>query len=223
MMIGLICLPKYKNTYTRYFIYFLIYVLLMSNLGSYPYYFWKYPIFESWYNTIYNSKFRQNYWWFTVFWHIVAVCFFEWYFIKSLKNKTHSKILTYVLIFFIGSSIINIFLKIDNLFIGYYPFISINESVVILFCVSLYFMEILQSDRVLNFYRDVNFYIAGGILAFWLITTPLVFFERYYKDYDMDYVALRIYIYVGINIFMYGMFSLGLIVSNPKLNVQKTS
>lgn len=219
MIVGLLHLKKYRNSLVKYFIYFIVYVWLMSNIGSYPFYFYKYPVFQSLQEMVQGTKFSNNYWWFNIFWNILTVAFLGWYFMKSLKNKTNILLLKWVLGLFFVSSLVYLGMDFERLFNGSSSFLKINGAVVILFCVALYLTEMLESNSILNFYRDMNFYIAIGILIFWLVVTPLVFFESYYKDYDMDYVRLRMYIYLFINLFMYGMFSIGFIVSNTSRNV----
>lgn len=219
MIVGLLHLKKYRNSLVKYFIYFIVYVWLMSNIGSYPFYFYKYPVFQSLQEMVQGTKFSNNYWWFNIFWNILTVAFLGWYFMKSLKNKTNILLLKWVLALFFVSSVVYLGMDFERLFNGSSSFLKINGAVVILFCVALYLTEMLESNNILNFYRDMNFYIAIGILIFWLVVTPLVFFESYYKDYDMDYVRLRMYIYLFINLFMYGMFSIGFIVSNTSRNV----
>lgn len=213
MIVGLLHFKKFRYHPARYFIYFLVYVWLMSNIGNYTYYFWKYELFKSFHEAIQDTVLKYNYWWFTLFWGLASVSFFAWYFNKILANPLHRKILGVAFWFFLIVSIIVILFDMENFFLGYNPFIDINGAIVIMFCVAFYFIEILQSEKILQFYRDITFYIALGILLFWLITTPLVFFEQYYRVYDPAYWNLRTYIYLAVNLMMYGLFSVGIIVS----------
>ena len=72
---GLILFNKYKHTAAKYFIYFLIYIVIMVVIGRYSYLVQNDGIFSF----LQGTLLERNYWWFTVFWKIAAVVFFGWY------------------------------------------------------------------------------------------------------------------------------------------------
>ena len=86
----------------------------------------------------------------------------------------------------------------------------------LLICLTLYFIELLQSSLVLDFKRLLSFYVSIAIFTWWLIITPLVFFEIYNTIEDYDYANLKRLIFLFANVFMYTCFTIGLIVSKPK-------
>ena len=77
-------------------------------------------------------------------------------------------------------------------------------------------MEILLSDTILVFYKSINFYISVAILIWWLIITPIVFFEKYNTTSDWDYVFLKWQIKLFANICMYLTFTFALIFCKPE-------
>ena len=203
---------KYSDRNKKFFLYFLIFILIQSNLGSYTYYFWRYDETGRLLEMIQGTFLQRNYWWFNIFWHLLSVCGFAYYYWKILKRDFHRKILKIVIVVYVVSALIYYFFNPDDFLFRTAPFVAINQGIVILFCVTLYFLELLQSDKILGFYKLFDFYLSIGILLFWLIKTPLVFFEIYYRDYDTAYVALRIYINIFVIYFMYGMITLGFII-----------
>ncbi len=209
---GLILYKKYKHTAAKYFIYFLVYIVFMVIIGRYSYLVRDDRVFSF----LEGTLIERNYWWFTLFWKITAVVFFGWYYSKVLKNESHKKILKISIFTFMITSIVIILFNLNLYFTGSIPSIGVLGALVILQCVVYYFMEILQSDKILTFYKSLNFYISCAILLFWLIKTPLAFFEPYYRKADMDYVNLRGYINLIVISFMYITYSIGLIVSNPE-------
>ena len=209
---GLILFKKYKHTAAKYFIYFLVYIVVMVIIGRYSYLVRNDGVLSF----LEGTLIERNYWWFTLFWTIAAVVFFGWYYAKILKNEVHKNILKISIFSFMFISLIIILFDLKSYFTGSIPPINILGGLIILQCVVYYFLEILQSEKILNFYKSLNFYISCAILIFWLIKTPLAFFEPYYRKADMDYVNLRGYINLFVISFMYITYTIGLIVSKPE-------
>lgn len=209
---GLFLFNKYEKSYAKYFIYFLVYVVFIVIIGRYTYLVDDNKIFSFLDGTV----IERNYWYYTIFWDIAATLFFGWYFMKIINNNTHRKILKTSVYIFIIVSISSILLNLDMFFNKTHSIIKICSALIILQCVVYYFLEILQSDKILTFYKSINFYICCAILILWLIQTPLTFFEQYYTKDDLSYVDLRGYINLIIIPIMYITYTIGLIISNPE-------
>jgi hypothetical protein len=80
-------------------------------------------------------------------------------------------------------------------------------------CIALYFIEFLQSDSILNIFKTFGFYASIGLFLWWLIITPVIFFDFYNTVSDWNFVNLKSLIFLFANIFMYTCFTVGLIVS----------
>lgn len=208
---GIIYFKKYKNTKAKYFIYFLIYIVLIVSLGNYTYLVKDNGILDF----LDGTLIEKNHWWFNLFWNILGVAFYGWYYLQILGNHLHIRMLKFSLIFFLVFSCFIIVLYWKEFFMTSFASINVLGALIILQCVFYYFLEILQSDKILTFYKSLNFYITCAILVLWLIQTPLVFFQSYFGVLDMDYVNLRDYINLIIITFMYVSFTIGIIVSNP--------
>ncbi|MBU2940509.1 hypothetical protein KO494_13255 [Lacinutrix sp. C3R15] len=209
---GVLLYGKYKGSAAKYFIYFLVYIVFMAIGGRYTYWVYNDGIFSFLEGTLLES----NYWWYTLFWKIAAVVFFGWYYLQVLQNTTSKKILKVSIILFLIISFGTILVTLPDFFKGAIPIISILGALIILQCVFYYFLEILQGDKILTFYRSITFYISCAILLFWLIKTPLVFFDPYYRMADMQYVNLRAGINFFVIYFMYITYTVGLIVAKPE-------
>lgn len=212
---GLILYNKYKHTAARYFIIFLIYIVFISVVGSYTYFIYN----DGFLSFLDGTLIERNYWWFTIFWKIGAILFFGWYYLKVLQNKGYVKFIRVSLLFFVIVSILTILLTLPDFFKKPLPIIDIIGGLIILECVFFYFLEILQNDKVLNFYKSLNFYISCVILIFWLIKTPLVFYEQFFTQADWDYIYLRSYINLVVICFMYLTYTFALIWCEPEKNV----
>lgn len=215
-MVGLILYRKFKDSNAKYFIYFLIYAALVDFLGGYPSFMDKYEFLESIKSILEGTKFERNFWWSTIFWKVGSVLFFSFYFHRILKKVRFKKIIWFEGWLFFSFCLIYIILNWEQLFTSSFPIISILGAIIILSCAILYFIEILEGDRILKFYKSLNFYISSAILVWWLVRTPIIFFDIYFSREDWDFVILRYHLYLFSNIFMYLSFVIGMIWSRPE-------
>lgn len=208
---GLILFKKYRHTAAKYFIYFLVYIVVIVTIGKYSHLVRN----NGFLSFLEGTLLEKNYWWYTIFWDIGGAIFFGWYFYKILNSKQSKQFLKFSIIIFLIISILEITFTFPKFFNTSLQLVNIASLVIILQCVFYYFLEILQSDKVLYFYKSLGFYICCSILILWLIQTPLVFFEHYFRTDDMEYVYLRKRINLIAISFMYITYTVGLIVSNP--------
>ncbi|MGB1308986.1 MAG: hypothetical protein ACPG6B_08760 [Oceanihabitans sp.] len=209
--VGLFCLKKFSNTNAVFFIKILVYLFVIELLGSYTYLYGTFEFLEP----IRNSVFKTNRWWFTITFDIVVVILFSILYQKILKNKKHKFILKVGTILFTITAVFLILIDIDTLFAGSYDSIGIIGTLLILTCCVFFFIEILQSSNILEFSRSLYFYVSVAIFIWWLIVTPLVFYDIYFRNIDWNFIFLKWQIYLFANIFMYATFAIGLLVSRP--------
>lgn len=217
-VVGVLYFKKFKNTDARIFLYYLVYVAIVDFIGSYPSYVVEYEILEPVREMLANTPFKRNYWWFTVFWNIGSVMFMSYYYQKIIKSKVSIKIIRYSSVAFLIVASIFIFSNLDAFFNSQLKFVNILGALVILTCIALYFIEVLKSDKILVFYKSLNSIISAILLLWWLIITPLIFYEVYFSQADTGYLLLRRYIYLFSNVFMYLSFAVAIIVCKPENN-----
>ncbi|MGB1308856.1 MAG: hypothetical protein ACPG6B_08095, partial [Oceanihabitans sp.] len=167
-----------------------------------------------------NNKFlNNNFWFYTLFWTIGSTIFYTVYFQKILQIKLFKDILKYSRYVFILVAFVLIFKDFNKLFKTGYTLLDYINTLLVVGSVILYFIEVLLTNKILKFYRNINFYIASSVFIWWLITMPLSIFGEYYHENDLDFVNLnRTLIYIS-NIFMYSCFAIGLIVSKPEQEI----
>ncbi len=168
---GILLYKRYSHTVARYFIWFLVYVALLELIGFYPVYFAKYDLLH----IIKDTIFEDNYWYYTVFWSVGSVLFFVFYYHEVLRYNPYKATLKYGGFLFLISAIMYILTHIESFFSSQLVFITIFGLCLILLSVVFYFIEILLTNRILTFYRSLNFYISATLLIWWLVTTPLFF------------------------------------------------
>lgn len=212
---GIIVYKKYEHTNAKYFIYFLIYLSIGDYINNYVDYIKNDGIF----NFLEGTVFIRNHWWSTLFWNIGAIFFFSFYFSKTLKTKLFRNIICNSGYGFLIFSFIYILLNWEDYFLRFFPVISIIGAIIIFLCSVFYFTEILLSDKILTFFKSLNFYISVAIFIWWLIITPLVFYDIYINktsEQDVEYMNMRMYIYLFSNVFMYLTFTFALIWCKPE-------
>ncbi|MDO6761510.1 hypothetical protein Q4566_14960 [Tamlana sp. 2_MG-2023] len=215
--IGLLLYKHYAHTAAKYFIIFLVYIFIVDLLGVYTHFVKENKVLSFLLDTVYE----KNYWLFTLTWDIGAVLFYSLYYRKILQNRLSKIIVVGISILFFLFSLMYITSHWNSFFTGFYDSIIVFGGFVIVVCTSLYFIEILLSEKILYFYKDLNFYISVAIFVWWIVITPLTFYDVYYtyevgsKVRDWDYVHLRHQIYILANLFMYLTFTFALIWCKP--------
>ncbi len=211
-IIGLFCLKKFKGTAAIFFIWLLVYLFVISTIGGYPKYYNYFEFLEP----LKTTEFKSNLWWYTIFFDVLAVIFFSIIYQKILINKKQLLLVKYSTIIFLILSIGSIMMETETLFISCFPSIYILGAIIIIFCSGFYFIQILQNESILTFSKSLYFYISVAIFLWWLIITPLVFYDKYYILEDKNFILVKRSIYIFSNIFMYSTFAIGLIVSKPE-------
>ena len=98
-------------------------------------------------------------------------------------------------------------------------FISLSYTLgnlILLILVLRYFKILIHSKRILNFSKELEFWICLGLLIFYLCTFPFFglynyFFENYPIEFRIYYMVM-----LALNILMYLIFSVGILWTKPK-------
>jgi len=215
-LIGLLCFNKFKSTIVKYFIFFLVYVVVIELLGYYPRFSRSYESFFWIQSLVKGTIFEQNFLWYAIFWKIGSALFISFYFRLILKNKINRDLIKYLALFFVLFSVIYIAFNYQIYYTSDLKLIQFFGAFIILLCVVLYFLEVLQSNKVITFYKSFNFYIASVFLIWFLIKTPIAFYQIYYSSADWSFVFLRRNIILFTNLFMYLTFIFAFLWCKPK-------
>ena len=216
---GILCYNRYKFSTVKFFIWFLVYLSICDYIGGYTWYVHPNMFLEF----LIGTLIEKNCWFYTLFWKIGAIMFFAFYYKNILKSEKFKLIIKFSSYLFLLFSLIVILLNLEAFFDRFFSSISVFGSVIIFMCTVFYFVETLQSDSILEFYKSINFYISVTIFIWWLIITPLIFFELYSSyevinpERDWNYVLLKWYIYFFSNLFMYSTFTFALIFCKPEI------
>lgn len=196
VLAGIYKFKTVKNTYWKWFVFYLIYIFIVEIIMQVAVYKYKVKLGN------YLSYIQIP---------IQFVFLFWLYAYQSLKNKR----LFWVLfsIFFISLSLEHIFSSLTN-----FTFKSLNYSIgtlLLLYLVGKEFFKQIKSDAILDFYYNKMFYINLGVILFYIGNIP--FFGLYYPILKIPEIWNSYYIYFMIsNCIMYLLFAASFIWGRPK-------
>lgn len=191
-VIGLFNYKKYKNTYAKYFLFFLAYGLLTEFLGYF-----------------YAVLFRKpNHIFFNIY-TLVQYFFFFWLLSKYFKNALNKKAVK------IFTILVSLAFIINSLF--FQSIFKVSQSYFFLFgdtlfiiAIILFFIEILNGDAILKIRNLLIFWAVAGALLFELGYIPVYLTYKY-----INYVNGPTYGYIilFLNIISCSCYSFGFIAS----------
>lgn len=197
IIIGLYHYKKYENSPLKYFLWFLCYGFLTEMAGVYISTILKLPN-----HIVFNI------------YALVQFEFFLWLFYKYIKT------MKYKILVKIFSAFIILFFVINSLFIQdisktFQSYFLLSGSVLLMFIVILFFIEIMSSDAILKVKNLLIFWVAVGILLFQLGFLP-VFIATKYINYSNG--PTYGYILVILNFITSLCYSLGFIWTKKNLS-----
>lgn len=211
-VVSLIVYKKYKNTPVKYFIWFLGWIVFVETIGNYPRHLKDYNLEY----LIEGTLIERNYWWYTISWASVATIFYSWFLSQKYDSNTLKTIIKFCIYGYVLTMLVTAIIDYKLFFEIRPTYITVlNVAIIILSTVS-YLYNLLNSEKLLNAFKSLYFYVAIILLVWWLITTPLNFFEVYNSDSDWDFVAIKWTIKLIANIFMYLGFAFALIWCKPE-------
>ncbi|WP_132065776.1 hypothetical protein [Aquimarina spinulae] len=154
---------KYKNTHVlKYFIFLLWYVAINEIIGLYI-------RSENWDNVLLINIYNVI--------NFTYILILYRSYLNEKKSKKIALILciTYLIIFIINGFYENYFIKFQSI-----PYIIAAFAVII--TISLYFREILNSEKVLNAKRNLLFWISVGLLIYFVGNIPFRILRNYYNE-----------------------------------------
>ncbi|MCF4102579.1 hypothetical protein L1I30_12960 [Gillisia sp. M10.2A] len=199
---------KSTNKGIVYFIYGLWLTIFIELIALYsPWsYFEGYKTFPY----IEYSVFKHNYWLYNSF-KIISFSIFFNLFIYQLSSPKTRRVLYGLMGFFVISSLLNLILT-DAFFKAISSYTTISGSILLLICVGAYYYDILKSDKILLFYRNIPFYSSIAFLVWHLSTTPIYIYNRYFSLKNPHFVDFHFDLFRYSNVFMYSCFIIGFLV-----------
>ncbi len=119
-----------------------------------------------------------------------------------LKNKTRIKILKVLVLVF--NLIYFLFYYFDFYTLYTVPIEGVVNSIIVI----LFFIELLNSDRILNYKKLLSFWLSVAFLVFYLTTVPFwsLYYSSIFATRDMFYIIYYLASIFQI-IFIYGLLA----------------
>lgn len=200
---------KEPNNKTLKYLYLFLWLTVITEiLGSYTSIICYYKMDESLF-LINDSKWLKNYWIFNVY-TVISFTFYTWFFKRQLTSRKNKIILNYVIIFFIVLTTSDLVFG-NILFVGYSQIMNLIGLILIVTVLSMYYYEILISDRILNISNSLPFIISVGVLIFQISSTPLFLSSQYIKADEIVFITYYRLILSYANYFLYGIIIFGIV------------
>ncbi|WP_040253904.1 hypothetical protein [Psychroserpens mesophilus] len=203
---GSVYLHRTKNKKLKLFIVFLWITVVVEVLGYYKTMLqnnYDYGWFVSWK----NSVFCQNTWLYNIY-SFLTIGFLGVFYTELISNTASKLFIRFIVIIYSIFAIIYYTDK-DNFFGFGLPHDNILASVIISIFVILYFVELMNSDFILQYYKLPSFYISVALLLWHLCATPLFIYNSYFLPFNTEFVNFRSLLLLYINIFTYSCITFG--------------
>lgn len=202
--------PPFIN---KVFVWFIWFTLFIDVAGFYA--LAAYYSGYEWFGFVKGTNYAQNYWMYNAFKLLSFVVYLS-VFTTQINSSRIRKLLWGTIGVFSIVSISN-FIFSGQYFKAYMAFTVVGGTILLLIYIGIYFYQILKSNRILNFYKELSFYIAIGALLWHLSITPLFIFNKYViMSSSPDFVQIYLKILTLMNFLMYGIFSFGFIILSKK-------
>ncbi|QKX07293.1 hypothetical protein HN014_21055 [Aquimarina sp. TRL1] len=213
-IVGTVVLIKNKNrvnNLTRFFVWFLWFTVFVE-----VFFGWMPTCAREWNSSIFlkdliswdvEVSYKINFWGFRVY-TVFSDLFLMYYFKKNIKSEEVSKIVKGLMLFYFVFTICCIVFK-NSFLENIYSVPYILGPIFIFISVMLYFFEILKSNKILYFHKELPFYIAIGSMIFNLVVTPLFIYKEYYSSENPDFNTLRMFLLYCSIIFLNSIYILG--------------
>ena len=200
------------RTVVRYFVWFLWFTFFVELSGTYAgvAYYSNYELFPF----VKGTPFAGNYWIYNIS-SIIAFTMYISLFTFLLQNRTWRRILKTCMVLYILAASLNLILT-DVYFKAQSTFPFFVGTIIVIVAVGSYYFELLKSDELLTVKSSMPFYISVGALVYHLGFVPLVIYSRYYKMSSPEFVEIYILILLGINYFIYSLYTLGFLICSRK-------
>jgi len=204
-IIGTLYFSKYKKTSIKYFLYLLWYITITEFLGPY--------LTENNFLTFKDENgIKYNLWIYNLL-EIVTFITLMYIYFKSIINSKYRNWIKIFCSSYIGVSILN-WLLLQNFLREWSELPYVYGSIVIIVIIIFYFIELLQSEKLIQFHKILLFWISIGLLLF---HTGVIPFSIKINGYALIPGVHKLFLIVYVlAITMYLTFTFGFIWSKKE-------
>ena len=197
---------KTKSQKLRIFATFLWLTVILETLGVYKS-FLQNNYDYNWFVTWKNSVFCQNIWLYNIY-SFLTIGFLGVFYSDLISSKSSKILIRFIVVIYSIFSIIY-YTTTDAFFVMGMPYDNILASVIISIYIIIYFIELMKSNFILQYYKLPSFYISVALLLWHLCATPLFIYNSYFLPFNTEFVNFRTLLLMYINIFTYSCITFG--------------
>lgn len=200
------------RTGIKFFVGFLWFNFFYDLLGMYP--IWAYYDNYQLAPFLKDSPFARNFWYYNNY-HVIKFLVLSQLFIVQLthpESQNFRKILSKLRWVFVIYSIV-CFASFGNYLYQYDYTVIIFGTFFLVACIMAYLLQMLRTDQILHFRSDLLFYIAIALLLYELCIAPINIYATYFNEGNMDFVQFYARILRYANIYLYGIYILGFLIT----------
>ena len=204
-IIGTFYFYKYRHTPLRYFLYLLWYITITEFTGSYASKNNVLVFFD-------ENGIDYNYWLYNLLYIVFFIVILVIY-LRSIKNSGQKKIIKYFILIYILISIINwSFIQSFIFEMSDLPYVA--GSIFLIITIIFYFIQLLKSEEIKKFHKELLFWISIGLLLFHSGTIP---FSLKLNDYALFPGIHKLFLIIWVlALIMYLIFTFGFIWSKKQ-------
>ncbi|HHC81052.1 MAG TPA: hypothetical protein ENK46_14320 [Flavobacteriia bacterium] len=207
-LVGTIFYYKYKHTYLKYFLFLLWYIFLSE-------FFVRYIIDNKIDFFLHYSKtgIIYTHWVYNILDTISFLVYYYIYYKSMSSNEKYKNWIKKFAIAYIVISILN-WSFIQNFFEELQSYLFIIGAIFLIIAILFYFIELLKSEKILVFHKNLLFWISIGLLLYYAGNIP---FAAELNGYALIPGIHKLFLIVNIlAIIMYLLFTFGFIWSKKE-------
>ncbi|APG59196.1 hypothetical protein LPB144_01690 [Christiangramia salexigens] len=197
-----------ENNRTDKLIVFSLCFIFIIDLSAITYGLYGYVYDYKYVEFLKDTPFKGIYWIYNIL-ILITNSLYAVYFLWQLRSRVWKKLIWGLIGGYILSSIIYYAIS-DVFFDTTSAFTYISGAFLTCIAIAGYYLELLSTNRILNFRNELALYISVGLLIYQLAFTPLFFFQRYIRV-DNEFGDVYGLILDTSNLFMYSVFTIGFI------------
>jgi signal transduction histidine kinase len=186
---------KTKDPKTRPFIWYLWFTITIETVALYSY-----IMLNNYDNAVFiwlkNSGFCRNTWLYNIY-GFVGLILIGLFYIQQIEHAGSKRIIRGIVITCSAFAVFYFILS-GRFFETYLPYDDAVRTFAIFTFVLLYLRQLLNSDRLLEFYKSHVFYISIGLMLWNICITPLFIFDGYHRAINTEFVVFQKKIFINI-------------------------
>jgi hypothetical protein len=183
---------KYKDTFLKYIIFFIWYTAI-NELAA---------------RLLVNALHGNNIILYNVY-YILNFTYSILLYRSALSKQKNKRLMVPLLVIYLVSVAVMCFFF--SFRYDFFTFTYAEGALFVIAGITLYFSEILRSDKIIHINKNLLFWISTGWLIFYVASIPFFLMRQYYAR--LSFISISMYLIYFLNFVLYSIFIIGFIWS----------